>query len=36
MIGLKLDLQNIIEYGNLDGYKLLKQDDDFVFYEITK
>ena len=26
----------IIEYGNLDGYKLLKQDDDFVFYEITK
>ena len=26
----------IIEYGNLDGYKLLKQDDNFVFYEITK
>ena len=25
----------IIERGNLDGYKLLKQDENFVFYEIT-
>ena len=25
----------IIERGNLDGYKLLKQHENFVFYEIT-
>ena len=25
----------IIERGNLNGYKLLKQDENFVFYEIT-
>ena len=26
----------IIERGNLDGYKLLKQDNNFVFYEVTR
>ena len=26
----------IIKKGKLDGYKLLKEDDSFVFYEITK
>ena len=25
----------IIQDGNLDGYKLLKEDDKFVFYDIT-
>lgn len=26
----------VIEDGNLDGYKLLKEDDNFVFYEYSK
>ena len=26
----------IIQDANLDGYKLIKEDDKFVFYEITK
>ena len=26
----------VIEQGNLDGYKLLKEDDNFVFYEYSK
>ena len=26
----------VIRDGNLEGYKLLKEDDNFVFYERTK
>ena len=32
----KSKMNMIIEKGKLDGYKLLKKDDNFVFYEITK